>query len=80
MIARPEAWERLVDFIEANLGKPFLGQNSLAPETHLYHDLDLNPPEISAFNEWGTKFDVDTTEFQLGHYYPFIQLSKPAFF
>ncbi|MDR5747965.1 DUF1493 family protein [Caballeronia sp. LZ029] len=81
MTARQEAWKRLVDFIEVKLGKPFLGQNSLAPETDLYHDLDLNPPEISALlNEWGTIFGVDMSEFELGHYYPFIQLSKPAFF
>ncbi|WP_321799882.1 DUF1493 family protein [Caballeronia sp. J97] len=80
MVAKSQDWERLVDYFEARIGKPLLGRNRFTPETDLYHDLDLNPPEISALlNDWGTTFGVDMSEFEIGHYYPFIRLNRPAF-
>jgi len=76
MIAQSKAWELLIEYLEMKLGK-----RKLSPETDLYHDLDLNPPAISALlDDWGSKFGVDMSGFELDHYYPFIKLSKPAFF
>jgi hypothetical protein len=81
MIAESQAWAQLIEFIELKMGKPLLGQDRFTPETDLYHDLDLNPPEISALlRDWATRFSVDMSEFDIGHYYPVSQLSKPAFF
>ncbi|SAK98753.1 acyl carrier protein [Caballeronia calidae] len=81
MTAQSQTWDRLVEYFEAKIGKPPLGQTRFTPETDLYHDLDLNPPEISALlHDWGLNFGVDISEFDIGHYYPFSQLSKPAFF
>ena len=81
MTAESQAWEALIEYIEGKVGKPLLGQDRFTPETDLYHDLDLNPPEISALlRDWAMRFDIDMSEFNIAHYYPVSQLSKPAFF
>lgn len=81
MSEQNEAWTKLVEFFESRIEKPVIGKNRFTRDTDLYHDLDMEPYEIErVLREWSAQFNIDTGEFDLGHYYPASKLSKKEFF
>jgi Protein of unknown function (DUF1493) len=81
MFEQNDAWTKLVEFFELRVEKPVIGKNRFTRDTDLYHDLDMEPDEIErVLREWSAEFNVDTRDFDLGHYYPSSKLNRKEFF
>ncbi|WP_211452247.1 DUF1493 family protein [Collimonas antrihumi] len=65
------AWDGLVTFLVAKIGKPLFGRDEITRDQDLYHDLDLEPQAIDELmKDFALRFQVDISEFDLQYYYP----------